>query len=373
MKLLRWKCRRSGPQPAKSTPDMTTLPLELLQLIAALLPVHSAVALALCTRRFYLALGKQYCAALGTWRAAGGMTYKEITQGSLWIEPRRGPLYEFLALLERDMPNYILCNRCIKLHPPASKQLSYSQTYYLDADARPCLWYSQWDAYKALPSSLQYSMLHWTMERYRRGLDVRKQLLYFYEESYKHGTEYAVRYAVKEARIRGGNFLVRAQDWLLIKETDEPEAEMLAALRLMLCYHYYVWERPGGKFERLVRCRVAHRNESIDCKTCGGLRRCAHCHTEFQLDTVVLGRAARAIVVTRWLDLGEGLSDSDPKWTNRFDPGKGHQPIKPGRIRSEFEGVLGDSFVPSLDPLHKRLFLEQPESMTWGLRRGKFR
>src|ERR1700726_249922 len=85
------------PRPsALETSPLGRLPFELIVCIARFLPPESVSLFSLCCWPIYSILGTQCLKSLG--------------------KDRPLDLYEFLTLLERDLPNYISCYYCKKLH-----------------------------------------------------------------------------------------------------------------------------------------------------------------------------------------------------------------------------------------------------------------
>jgi hypothetical protein len=48
------------------------------------------------------------------------------------------------------------------------------------------------------------------------------------------------------------------------------------------------------------------------------LKQCNYCPTEYQIDLQECGQLGVAVVITRWLDLGEGQTFMDSKWWSRL-------------------------------------------------------
>jgi hypothetical protein len=97
-----------------------------------------------------------------------------------------------------------------------------------------------------------------------------------------------------------------------------------------------------------MTCRASHWDEkglNKTCATCAGLHQCQTCPTEFQLDTVDYGYNYyhRRLIVTRWLDLGEGRTPEDPKWKSHLGSRDRSQakpiPFEAGSIKATFEKI----------------------------------
>ncbi|OBT80879.1 hypothetical protein VF21_00029 [Pseudogymnoascus sp. 05NY08] len=102
-----------------------------------------------------------------------------------------------------------------------------------------------------------------------------------------------------------------------------------------------------------VTCRTKHLQNMLDdvdhnlvCSQCAGPFLCHLCPAEFQVDTKDFGNRGVALVITRWLDLGDGSAPFDPSWTSRVV--KGHYPrridvpVPLGSIQEDFQHRLDD-------------------------------
>jgi hypothetical protein len=80
--------------------------------------------------------------------------------------------------------------------------------------------------------------------------------------------------------------------------------------------------------------------ESRDYQNGNGLIKCKYCFTEFRFDFKEFGKRGNAIYVTKWQDLGHGLSHLDPKWQSQILEYRFRKPVKfdLGSICSAFEG-----------------------------------
>src|SRR5450432_3475569 len=114
--------RRPRPRPiALESSPLSKLHHELILHIARFLPPASASSFSLCCRPIYFILGTQYLEAL----------------------EENGQLdrYKFLTLLERELPNHIVCYYCRKLHAiNKAHRHRYSNRYYLGAGRYLSCW-----------------------------------------------------------------------------------------------------------------------------------------------------------------------------------------------------------------------------------------
>jgi hypothetical protein len=64
---------------------------------------------------------------------------------------------------------------------------------------------------------------------------------------------------------------------------------------------------------------------------------------DFEIDIRDLGMRGTALVVTRWINLGAGLTPYDKKWQGHHVVDDSPVPFCPGSIRSSFEDQKGSS------------------------------
>jgi hypothetical protein len=118
---------------------------------------------------------------------------------------------------------------------------------------------------------------------------------------------------------------------------------------MTICPHFDrnppVW---NGKV--LTHCRTSHWDNDLlnsTCNICSGLFQCRRCFTEFQIDSVDFRKKGSALVVTKWKDLGQGLTSMDPILISHLLDGvlktkRARQgwllKIESGSIRHDFEG-----------------------------------
>ena len=304
-------------------PCLLDLPSEMLLHIASFLPVGSAALLALCNHSTSCILGPQYWEKLQT------------------VPPRERE--EFLLTLERDLPAFIFCHRCAKLHLPDDRGTGAVVRFpHERKDERPCFRADlRTGTYRYFHHAFRFEHVQMIMKRHRLGLDnnAHLQRLSMTETFYRPTHNYQVS---MEVRVESDELLVRAQHRLLIP-TGHP-IQMPKVGFAHLCRHLqspirkdYLW--------KLLHCRMDHlNNEEHPCSRCTGLKQCRSCPTEFQIDVKDFQSQGIAIVITRWLDLGRGESPVDPKWgSHLWYSGKGLSPYEgrfefaAGSLRSAFE------------------------------------
>lgn len=185
--------------------------------------------------------------------------------------------------------------------------------------------------------------------------------------------------------ITDTRFLYREQDWIRFRHCncykfgnghciscgDMKDSVSAALLSLVVCPHL---QRPlekaitETKFEAIMTCRASHWDDpwlNNNCSTCSGLHQCQICPTEFQLDTKDYDLFDKRLILTRWLDLGEGLTPGDPKWTSHIGSNDGGEekplPFKAGSLKATFQKLSGPPALFRLDnPVAVFLGYDQP-------------
>lgn len=148
-------------------------------------------------------------------------------------------------------------------------------------------------------------------------------------------------------RIINGQFILRHQSWLLFPVGYELIVPDM--IYTHVCPHWEFKSRGWSGLKTKLHCRISHWNSlqlNFRCLTCSGLFQCKICPTEFQIDIKDFLKNRLALILTRWLDLGEGRSLSDPRYTShvrhRFSLRSLDTPVLfvPGSIKATYEVKL---------------------------------
>ncbi|KGO36268.1 hypothetical protein PEX1_029780 [Penicillium expansum] len=298
------------PIPKVLEPDLLDiLPVELLLSIADVLPLEDIYCFSLCNRRLLTIFGSR------------------TKHRSLERKAR----LSFLHRLEYDHPRYLTCDDCLILHDlnriSEPFGLSYPTHIYpppLDCLApaseykpRECLWMiihnqsSIWSHYR-----LRFSHLHLAMRRFYRGpqYGISTDALSFTEVAndflwgdrvFRPTTLFSV-----EAQIcpNPPSLYLRIQDIMsmgnvrqLIDDGYYCEAEQNYFANLRICKHesksFWMQDIPLDKYP-------AH--EYFNCD---------HCNTDCEIELFENRPNGHiTIVMTRYINLGAGLSPYDPRW-----------------------------------------------------------
>lgn len=156
-------------------------------------------------------------------------------------------------------------------------------------------------------------------------------------------------------RIANGHFLLRHQTWLLFpvgKKVEVPDR-----IYACVCPHWYFITPHSMELRTKMSCRASHWDNAqlnSGCLNCSGLFQCMDCPTEFQIDAMNFFEHGVALILTRWLDLGEGWNLLDSKYRShlRHNENDVMLPFKAGSIKAGYEGADAD-IASLLTPKYK--------------------
>jgi hypothetical protein len=270
----------------------------------------------------------------------------------------------FLDLLQRDLPCQILCHYCRRLH---SSTESRHNTRW-DGKLARCTREDD-DSYvdEYIQDGFSSATFQSAMKLHRYGLNCSKQLslLTGFHSSFEIGHNYQWE---STPRIVNGHFLLRHQAWFLFPVGWD--VRLPSTVVADVCPHWTLDSYSGHstRLETKIACRMSHWDDvrlNSRCRTCSGLFQCKRCPTEFQIDVKDFLENGVALILTRWLDLGEGRTPLDPRYASHVIHKHCRRYSVPvrfeaGSIRAAFEG--GDFDIETLlTPKHKEhLFMQNP-------------
>ena len=298
--LLRLEVASRGPKRGEISlhAPLCDLPLEILQLITAFLPITSAASFALCSRFTYSAIGSQ------DWHLLRDPAYGTAKR-------------QFLAILERDLPNFVYCNRCNLLH----RRMEH------ESPRRPSGW----------AGLLNHSVKRCIRRDRIRFLWVRNYNLYFQlcqlvMRAYRYGPQYgiplgALTHMYSESRERSAlqvfisARIAPATDELILRIKFRVLiqcAEDLADLKrhgVHICPHLVGYEI-YSRLPALLRCKLSHVKD-LTCPACSRLIQCNHCATECLVETEDFGDLGLVVTITGWKNLGSCKTPTDRMWKDQ--------------------------------------------------------
>src|SRR5271169_361507 len=99
-----------------------------------------------------------------------------------------------------------------------------------------------------------------------------------------------------------------------------------------LCRH--IWDgQDDCRLPGLVKGSLDHLGNKRTCSTCMRTLQCQFCYMGFEIDIRDLGIRGTALVVTRWVNLGAGLTLCDKKWRSHHATDDSLVQFCPGSIR----------------------------------------
>lgn len=325
-------CQRSQAQPTASKPaPLLELPLELIFITAGYLPVDSVACLGLTCKGLYLSLKKEFTQPL---KDADDMALKT-----------------FLQLLERDLTSYIACPTCITLHSttlaeqyvvtkpdqnPSSQ--AWSKCRATDAKAQ---------RERTMPPQFSSTIFFMAMKAYRQGQDTSSLLKLLSHKEIVTKTGFA-QLTTSEARIIDDTLLVRDQTVFMVPSPQFAPASLSGTFGY--CRHSILNMADRISDLEWVGYTVPEAGE-MEYVDKGGLTWCNRCHTQLKISFKSCGKDYNAMFVTRWMDVGKGRDENDPKWRSRWDNsrqdndwGRSNLVYELGSLSAMFEGTYNFQF-----------------------------
>ncbi|KAK2750407.1 hypothetical protein FQN57_003887 [Myotisia sp. PD_48] len=189
-------------------------------------------------------------------------------------------------------------------------------------------------------SSYSLSSLHLqlAMERYYYGPEhgISTDSLSFLEVVIERDRSFCSLLSVDARICQGPSLCLRIQSWAIIGRSGIDGLH-----RIDLCIHH---DTADKTIPQTLQCKSDAYNQAIFTKEPYSLE-CRACGIEFQLEISNSENEDRALVITKWLNLGS--SPSDEKWTRHHK--YGHLDLKDpipsiGQTRSRFEMERGQSY-----------------------------
>lgn len=327
--------------------NLNALPTEILEMIAKYVSPSDKACLALCNHFLFAVLASE--------------AFSVLKPGT---EQEEGELDKFLTTLTRDLSTQFFCHQCSRLHPqdrvgPPGPALQPRNRLLCAASPRDLQLLFR---LKAHPQSgvhhylLNFSHIQLAMKRYRHGPlhGISTNSLAYVDvhvSDNEQSAEQMTTLLSVDARIRPepASFHLRVQQWATIKSRDL--ARLLSAIKFVrICDHLI---NLNGEITRLIeRLLASHGAEVVnDCPATSKTLQCRECMLDYQIQLTMLGDEGLALVISKWLDLGTGLTPADIKWHYfRVDYSRRAIPEAPGTVRQRFEGEPG----LSLDDLSSR-------------------
>lgn len=280
-------------------------------MIALQLPLSDAASFAFVDHRLSVLIGPSYWPRLRNSAVATG--HRE----------------QFLNTLARYLPSWFYCHSCSHLHPrdrvgppgplnrPSKKLLCFLTSY--DAPLSLLTHVSGgFSFYSFAFHPLQLAMLrHYLGPAY--GIST-NELSFLQVDEFggsERGGEITTLLPV-DARVcaRPARLCLRLQTWVVLHTRDQDLA-LEKSKCLWVCRHLVadkdeLLQLIGSSLDEYsTRAEEPQRPNSLECRSCKFV---------FQLEVLDTISDGLAIVITKWLDLGSGLTPMDPKWRGFVAP-----------------------------------------------------
>ncbi|KAI4127532.1 MAG: hypothetical protein LQ347_004563 [Umbilicaria vellea] len=307
--------------------NLIDLPLEILELIRDYLSPNDTASLVLCNHALLRAFGNRHWASL---RPGGDNNqYRE----------------SFLTTLSRDLPGHFFCHYCVRLHlrddlgspgpalnpenrwPCVSKA---GESLRLCVCAHPIIsWYR-----------FTFHHLQLAMKRHHHGPGhgISTESLSFTEVEVSRDEDEADRVTTLlsvEARIcpEPMSLCLRIQHWALVSSTMRDMIRSKTKF-VTICDHITTH---SSEISQLGESELKPRRTESEYRAGPDVSKCRFCNTDFQVEIKDFGDEGLALVVTKWLDLGSGLTPMDTRWR-----------VHLGRDRDAEIGALGEAGIVRL-------------------------
>lgn len=302
-KKRRNKCLRSS---------LERLPVELLQSVLSHLSLSSTAALALCSRHMTYLIGTK------SWDAVGKQRSERI---------------EFLNYLEKDLPGYRLCNRCLKLHrniPPEDMLLTQSAPEKLGKAKRTDV------AYSYPPININFQHVQSAMNHHLFGPNHGLSLDFFLRPLPLASLGLYLQPSTR-ARIVADEFVLRSKYWIP-RWPDKVDAYHRQQNPIGLCPHVTIYHGDKRMMD-LIECQLHHGSEWA-CPSCRGLKICRFCSTELAVELHRVKAGFSVLYITTWRNFGCGRSPKDVIWQEHVwqdDKNRYTSNNRRGRVRFAYE------------------------------------
>jgi hypothetical protein len=165
---------------------------------------------------------------------------------------------------------------------------------------------------------MKFSFFHLMMKQYRQRRDITRLLSNFTCNDTTQKTSQKLPYHfISQGKIISESLFLRVQEVLLLSH-GQPHGQPLlipAGFCIRICPHVTdLGDTDRAIFLPRPKCKLKHRHNLQRCIRHYKARQCEYCPTEYTVDLQECERLGTAVVVTKWIDLGQGRSVMDPKW-----------------------------------------------------------
>ena len=288
-----------------ATTSFRALPSELLQMIALQLPLSDAASFAFVDHRLSVLIGPTYWPRLCKSVVATG--HRE----------------QFLSTLARDLPSWFYCHSCSHLHPrdrvgppgPLNQPSKQLLCFLTSSEAPLSLLMHVSGGFSFY--SFTFHHLQLAMLRYCWGpsYGISTDELSFLQVDEFGGSEPGggiTTLLSVDARVcaQPARLCLRIQTWAVLHTRDQDlalgKSKCVWVCRHLVASNDELLHLIGSSLdEYITRAEKPQRPNFLNCRSCKFV---------FQLEVLDTVSDGLAVVITKWLDLGSGLTPMDPKW-----------------------------------------------------------
>ncbi|CAF9929484.1 MAG: hypothetical protein GOMPHAMPRED_005419 [Gomphillus americanus] len=152
-----------------------------------------------------------------------------------------------------------------------------------------------------------------------------------------------------EFALQPNKIVMRGRHFMKCATGDRSDAfERDFLFNVHICDHVRRFGEFGSEIVQLTHCRPYKLRQDPSSKECAAEKYCSLCPTEFESHTVSLNEAEYLFIITRWLDLGSGVSPNESNYRSHMVIGSAHwinghlHPFvgyEPGSIKAAFESA----------------------------------
>lgn len=230
---------------------------------------------------------------------------------------------DLLTRISQDVPSRYFCHVCYKLHlwkvvREPKVVCRAALPCVLRGDSGCLAWIMNTNKDLGTHYFFDFIHLQLAMRRQRFGPNYGISI-----ESLAHvevlqpGPESVTTLLSVEAQVCRGQenekntLLLRVQQWAMIPDSCPDIVSLADLVDMDICCHLYL---------RRAFKEFAHSSEAEKTNSKSPMYQCHRCHVDFQFRLQDIetrddyGRRARVLIVTKWLDLGDGLDPKNPQW-----------------------------------------------------------
>ena len=228
---------------------------------------------------------------------------------------------QFLSTLSLDIPSWFYCHSCSHLHPrdrvgpPGPWKRPFKRLLCCSTNSEDLL--SQYTPFGSF-YSFTFHHLQLVMLRHYRGpgYGISTNELSFLQvedfgENLPRGKITTLLSVDARVCAQPARLCLRLQTWAVL-HTRNQDLALEKSKCVSVCRHLMA---NYGEIAQLIESSLDEYSKRAQKPQGPNLRRCRYCKFSYQLQVLDTVSHGLAVVITKWLDLGSGLTPMDPKWS----------------------------------------------------------